>query len=239
MKALDALSPMDPTPMCSARSSRTGQPCKKRAVRGAAVCASHGGRAPQVRAAAGRRLALGEAIAELSKLGRPIEVDPAEAMLEMVYEAAGNVAALRRLVQQLQVNTIDPGTGVLEGGGGDPPFMDDIDRSELGAAIASRVDPANWKAAPHIWVAMYDAERERLVKWAKACRDAGVDERRVRLAEDRGAQIAQVLTVAAGMLFELLRAAGVDAALLDGLQREQLPGVFRTAITTTLAGEAG
>jgi hypothetical protein len=33
-----------------------GQPCKRWAIRGATVCASHGGLAPQVRAAAARRI---------------------------------------------------------------------------------------------------------------------------------------------------------------------------------------
>lgn len=187
--------------------------------------------------AASRRLALGEAIAELDRLGRPHQVDPAEAMLEMVYEAAGNVTVLRRLVQQLEVAVDDHPGGLVD------DYDEEGDEGELqslramGHGIAGRVDPANWKTAPHVWVAMYDAERERLVRWAKACRDAGVDERRVQLAEDRGAQIAQVLTVAAGMLFELLVSTGVDAGVLEKLRVEQLPGVFRKAITTTLAGE--
>src|SRR5690606_7900081 len=34
----------------------SGQPCRKPAMKGATVCASHGGSAPQVRAAAQRRL---------------------------------------------------------------------------------------------------------------------------------------------------------------------------------------
>ena len=40
---------------CSARSSRTGQPCKAYAVTGAVVCRAHGGSAPRVRVAAEQR----------------------------------------------------------------------------------------------------------------------------------------------------------------------------------------
>src|SRR5438876_7944095 len=44
------------TPRCSARSSRTGQPCKKAAITGMRVCRTHGGAAPQVRDAARLRM---------------------------------------------------------------------------------------------------------------------------------------------------------------------------------------
>lgn len=233
---LEAVDPKAPRVQCSARAKSTGRQCTKKAIPGGTVCRNHGGRAPQTANAASRRLALGEAIAELDRLGRPHQIDPAEAMLEMVYEAAGNVAVLRRLVQQLEMQVDDHPGGLVDDFADDPDLESQSLRA-MGHGIAGRMDPTNWKTAPHVWVTMYDAERERLVRWAKACRDAGVDERRVQLAEDRGAQIAQVLTVAAGMLFELLASTGIDAGVLEKLRTEQLPGVFRKAITTTLAGE--
>jgi hypothetical protein len=48
---------------CVARSSRTGEPCKKWAVRGATVCATHGGSTRHIRAKAAERVALAEAAA--------------------------------------------------------------------------------------------------------------------------------------------------------------------------------
>ncbi len=45
-----------PRVRCSAHSSRTGEPCRRWAVRGAEVCATHGGRAPQVKRCARERL---------------------------------------------------------------------------------------------------------------------------------------------------------------------------------------
>lgn len=235
MKIIEAVSPIDATPMCSARSSRTGKPCKKRAVRGATVCASHGGRAPQVIAAAQRRLALGEAMAELDRLGRVVDVDPAEAMLNMVREAAANVAVYRMLVQGLRLAAED-GVGELEG---DP--VDDIDRSELGGAIAGRVDPANWKAAPHVFVVMYDAERERLVRFAKMCRDAGVEEHRVQLAERISGQIAEVLAAGVGEILaavrRLLDQGGLTAVSLGELERSEAPRLIRRVIEARVLGE--
>jgi hypothetical protein len=68
---------------------------------GQAVCRMHGGAAGRARAAAARRTARAEAVAQLRGLGRPVAVEPAEAMVAMVHEAAGNVAFLRAQVQHL------------------------------------------------------------------------------------------------------------------------------------------
>lgn len=46
-----------PPVRCSARSSRTGNPCKNYAIVGGKVCNYHGGAAPQVREAARKRIA--------------------------------------------------------------------------------------------------------------------------------------------------------------------------------------
>jgi hypothetical protein len=97
---------------CTGTSRRTGKRCTRSAMKGQSVCYTHGGAAKQNRRAAARRLALGEARAELTRMGVPIEVDPAEAMLEMVCEAAGNVAFLRGRVADLRP---DLGTDGLAG----------------------------------------------------------------------------------------------------------------------------
>lgn len=52
-----------PSKRCSAKSSRTGEPCRHWSMVGADVCQSHGGRAPQVRRAAEARITLAEALA--------------------------------------------------------------------------------------------------------------------------------------------------------------------------------
>ncbi len=47
---------MNESRRCAAHSSQTGQRCKKAAIKGGTVCASHGGRAPQVKRSAKERL---------------------------------------------------------------------------------------------------------------------------------------------------------------------------------------
>jgi hypothetical protein len=48
-------------------------------------------------------------------------------------------------------------------------------------------------AGDSVWVRLYGDERDRLVKVAKTCVDVGIEERRVRLAESAGAQLAAVV----------------------------------------------
>lgn len=49
--------PMNESRRCKAHSSQTGERCKRSAMKGGTVCASHGGRAPQVKKSAKERLA--------------------------------------------------------------------------------------------------------------------------------------------------------------------------------------
>lgn len=84
-------------------------PCRQRkGVRtdhsGAGNCWLHGGRSPN-----GKRHAATEAARmALISLGIPVQTDPQQALLEQVWEAAGNVAFLRERVQALQVGVAGP-----------------------------------------------------------------------------------------------------------------------------------
>lgn len=62
-----------PPQRCSAKSQRSGTQCRKWAIRGGRVCDMHGGRAPQVREAAARRVSLAEAVAGQERR-HPVEV---------------------------------------------------------------------------------------------------------------------------------------------------------------------
>lgn len=63
------------------------RPCRRPPIRGGSVCRSHGGAAPQVKAAAQRRLAAEEARRSLAEVGvSPID-DPLDALGELASEA--------------------------------------------------------------------------------------------------------------------------------------------------------
>lgn len=226
----------DDRPKCAGRKTN-GEPCGNYPMKGGTVCRKHGGGAPQVRAAAKRRLALAEATAELDRLGRVADVEPAEAMLAMVQEAAANVAVFRLLVQGLRLEVDHELAAVDEDG---VP----LNATGLGAGLAVRTGSMTKPAEVevHVWVRMYDAERERLVKWAKACRDAGVDERLVQLAERQVDVVERILAAtSAGLLAMTLgvleRELGVVGAELDVVRSvwevgsvEVIDGALRSAI---------
>lgn len=153
-----------------------GEPCRAWAVRGATVCVTHGGAAPAVRAAAARRVAEEKAGRVARRLAQPITTDPAQALLDLVSSAAGEVAYWRARVDELQdrdEKRLTSGlTKITEGK--DRGGVTTLRTVETVAAIEYR---------------MWTAAQDRLAQYATAALRAGVEERRVRIAEDLGAQM--------------------------------------------------
>lgn len=92
---------------CHAHSSRTGDPCKLYAAPGAEVCNKHGGRAPQVKAAAKARRVEQDIAKTLGRLQIVPVHDPLTALAGLAGEitawkelAAERVAALKDLAQR-------------------------------------------------------------------------------------------------------------------------------------------
>lgn len=96
-----------PSSQCTARSSRTGERCK-RLVRGGGVCPTHGGSAPQVRAAREARILEMRSRA----YGEVEERSPAEALLA----ASGSLDATLQRLEQL----------AADGGGADAVILREI-----------------------------------------------------------------------------------------------------------------
>lgn len=170
--------PMDDR-QCTATAKGSGNRCKRAAAPGATVCVKHGAGAPQVKAAAERRLeqqraevALREGLAAAYGTNVPA-IDPADAMLAAVSWKYAEVVALRVKVAELDDADRVWGTTREKTGG------DDAGTTK--------------EAAPNIWWQMLRRAEDQLVAFAKAARAAGCDERRVQIAEDLGRQIAGVL----------------------------------------------
>lgn len=158
---------------CSAH-NRAGKPCGRRPLKGQKVCQLHGGKAPQSLRAGERRLELEKA---QRKFGLPREIAPDQALLEEVHRTAGHVAYLQTKVQQLDEAALVWGTTEIK----DKTGGDDWGHTQVE------------KAQPSIWYELYARERLHLTNVCKAALAAGVEERRVRLAEAQGQVLASVI----------------------------------------------
>lgn len=163
--------------LCGAKAKSTGKPCTRPVVEGANRCRFHGGAAPQVKAAAKRRLAVEQAAEAVQTFGLPRTVDPRDALLEEVYRTAGAVDWLHQQVQALTTNEVIWGrTEQVERQAGEFPGTD-----------------TTYSAQAHAWVRLWQEERRHLVAVTKAAIAAGIEERKVRIAEQQGALLADVI----------------------------------------------
>lgn len=177
-----------------------------------------------MRAAAKRRLEEEAARKALATLGLPVEVSPSEALLEEVHRTAGHVAWLGRKVQELDETTLTWDTTKVETlTTGDPDQGDD-----KGRGPASRTTQT---AAVSVWYQLYAQERAHLVKVSEAALKAGVEERRVRLAEQQGQLVGGLVQRVLGALFDRLVREGIEPDRLRQVWgeavREIVPREFR------------
>jgi hypothetical protein len=167
---------MDLKPKCSGKRSN-GEPCTKWPMKGQRVCNTHGGSSPQAKAAAERRLQMVGAEQAVATFGLPREIDPRDALLEEIYRTAGAVDWLHQQVVKLEAEQITWGKAEeVEKQAGEFPGVD-----------------VTYKAAVNVWVELWQNERKHLVNVSKAAIAAGLEERKVRLAEQQGAMLASVI----------------------------------------------
>jgi hypothetical protein len=114
--------------------------------------------------------------------GRKVETTATEALLDEVQWTAGHVAWLRDRVREIENLETDPGSG-------EHPLVWGKTRRKTGGEDWGETE----EAAPSIWLKLYQQERTHLVKVCSEAIRAGIEERRVRLAEQQGALVAQVI----------------------------------------------
>ena len=174
---------------CTATAKSTGLRCQRRPMLGSKVCMVHGGKAGQVKAAAARRLAEQAAQQAVRTLGLPVDISPTEALLEEVRWTAGHVAWLRSRVQELaeepthrRVSFDGEDEDLLETPGQRGALTWGTTKVKTGGDDAGTTQ----EAKPSVWYELYTRERTHLIKVCDAAIRAGVEERRVRLAEQQG-----------------------------------------------------
>lgn len=166
---------------CQATSKKRGDQCKNYPVRGLRVCLRHGGGSKKARAAANRNLEQEKLTRVARRLGTPHDnLDPAQALLDLVASKAGEVEWLRHQVELLETDG-DLWWGETKVVGKDnPEFGEQYERTE--------------EARQHVVYTLLHKAQDQLARYAAETLKAGVDERQVKLAEQTGAQFETVLT---------------------------------------------
>lgn len=155
---------------CKGRKS-DGSPCRAYAMEGAMVCASHGGRAPQVRAAAAERLLQEQAAKELAKFsGAPPVDDPLSALAHYLGEAQEWAAACERRVEELKAVRFESKLGIEQ-------LRSEIGMYERACQRRDALAVAMSKLAIDARISMIQArDAAKIVEgWQAACDAAGLD----------------------------------------------------------------
>lgn len=195
---------------CGAR-KRNGQPCTKAAGWGTdhvgyGACKLHGGSTPKHQRAVQKVMA-GEAV---EMYGLPVDVAPMEALLDELQRTAGHVAWLGSVVQALEAGEV---VGV-------------VGEEGLDVRTGTTHHP---EGAPSVWLKLYQAERKHLTDVAATCIKCGIAERQVRVAEQQGQMLAQVIQA-------ILKDLKVPAAKARPVVRKHLQGL--PAAGATVSGGA-
>jgi hypothetical protein len=178
---------------------RDGSRCRLSAIHGATVCHKHGGSAPQVKAAAARRVAEDAALAATEKYGIPIRTTAAQALRDELERTAGIVAWLTARVQALPESDLTWGQERR------------VIKNQSSAQPGQRGQPSmevTLSGRPHTLVMLLQQERKHLASVAAEMARIGIETRLARATEAAGGQIVQILEAFAVAL-------GRDPADLD------------------------
>ena len=186
---------------CTAKRTN-GEPCNAYAVKGLKVCRVHGGSSKRAKAAAARRLEEEKAqrrmTREATRLIGSTPLDPAQALLNLVHSTAAEVLYWQARVDVLQdTNEKQLTTGLTKvTEGKDRGGVTTLRQVETVAAIEYRM--------------LVDA-KNRLAQYAATALKAGVEERRVKIAEDLGGQLVSLVA----RILDRLDLAGWQRELAD------------------------
>jgi len=194
-------------PKCVAHNNRA-LPCGRPAMRGQKVCATHGGRATDAKRKAAKVIAQQEADAAKIRACKTLgvrfdglNISPTEALLEEVTWTYVHVQWLRSKVQELE-DRASQDTVITGDEDGEPVTIERPGGHALiwgQVEFKSKTGGDDWgkttvdRAGPNAWYELYSRERDRLIKVCSEAIRAGIEERRVQLAEQQGALVAEAI----------------------------------------------
>lgn len=188
------------------------------------MCRSHGGAIGKTKVAAAQRLALMSAQGEIATLMRECDIPeqhPIDGLLEVVRVSGSMMRLLTMKVGELAE---------------DPSVKEVLVEGSNGELSTKRVagEDAFWglnhqgEMVPHIYTSMLRVWTERYERACKTALEAGIEERRVRLAEDTTDTFFSALSKAVAV-------AGLEPAMQAAL-KNALAGELRKAVSVVIEG---
>jgi hypothetical protein len=130
-----------------------------------------------VKAAAARRAQEDEARKQLATLGQPEAIDPSEALLQLIAWKYGEVKWLRARVREIPDDDLAWGRA----------------QTDVGFGAEGPIDKVTEKASPSVWWGLLRQAEDQLADYAARAFRAGVEERRVKMAEQQGQMVHAVI----------------------------------------------
>ena len=161
-------------------------------------CKLHGG-STRTHVAAAQKIQMNE---RLSTYGRPREINPIQAMVELLHYAAGHVTQLREQIEALTPEALVWG------------IADEIDK---GSGEFPGVDVRK-AAAPSVWLARYDVERRLMLDVSRDLAKLGIEWEDREAIRRQGAVLARVAREMARLLGHDPNDAAVGRAFTSALR---------------------
>ncbi|MBP2704445.1 hypothetical protein JOL79_11530 [Microbispora sp. RL4-1S] len=218
---------------CTKRSKRRpGDHCHASAIRGTKVCRNHGGQSTEL------LKAKGEAVTAWSALsGRPVisHTEAVLGMLQMSWLRAHLYASL--LERQFTTAQDQDAAGGPAGlGGGDPELGPGAGLVGHTHGAVKDIGIYVTGEAARALTTLEGQERDRVVRYAKTAHDMGIAEAQVRLAEQTGQQLAEVIRRTADALLLAVVGLVAETAGREGAVGERLAAALDNAVRAAWPG---
>ena len=165
--------------ICGAK-KKNGDPCASSPTPGATRCGRHGGNSPRAKQAAEQRIAKQELTQQVGTLGiaeKYPDIDPGQALLNEIQISHAHVQWLRSKVAEIEPDELVWGTT----------------KTEEGIGAQGPVDMTIQEAGFNTWYQLYTKEREHFAKITSLALKAGIEARKIALAEQQGTLVATAI----------------------------------------------